>query len=919
MQELQAKREYWQKVEALFHRLLALPLAARQAFLREQCGGNVEMERDAHEILESYEEHERGMSQTAASLPGGMRCGAFELLCKLGEGGMGTVYLARRLGDFEQRAAVKLINGTSASIALQAERFRRERQILAGLEHANIARVLDGGIAVNGQPYLAMEYVEGVRLDHYCETAKISFEERLELFRKICAAVQFAHKQLVIHRDLKPANILVDDRGEPKLLDFGIAKILDAEGGPDKEAATVTGAFLMTPEFASPEQLQGRPCTVASDIYSLGVILYQMLTGKRPYGTPTSTPVEILAAIATREPTRPSLVAPEQRRSGLRGDLDGIILKALAKKPDDRYGSVEQFAEDIRRHREGLPVSAVEGSRLYIARKFVGRHKVAVAAAAVVLMSLIAGLAGTLWQARRAEQQRILAEQRFSDARKLANYLLFPLFESVTPLPGSLPVRANMADQSLLYLDRLAAEKSNDRALQLELAEGYLRLGSILIAPSGGGDSLGNPSRAVESDRKALALLEPLKREEPKNEQINRDLARGYLLSGPAENQLGQAREGIATITRATAIYDQLAASKPRDVDYQMESGRAWQTLMDVAASPGGGFLDYSTKDEVQADGAKAIARFEVALRISPAESAALLGIARVYTTEGGVQLDAAQGLALFQKGLQAFHQLPTAVQSSREGLIEEARLDTSVALAQRRMGKYKDALVTLGRAREILDGFAMTDPRNSTNALRRANVYKTLGETYYYLNKKQKAVDAYRTAIQIYDILITVDPSRISNRLVRAVLEEYVAANLALMGRLAEATPFAKASLIDLRNLAERQDATQQYLDEAAIVLMDTPVLSLRDYAQALRYARRADEISQGKDVIAIGALAQAYANIGNGPRAIETVQRALSIVPGPLPGRPPSESRQNLDNELKGIKILIRTGHLPPGFNDN
>lgn len=918
MQQPRAERDYWQQVEELFHEALALPAAARAAFLRENCNGNAEMEQDTQEILESYEAQEDAISQTAAALGGGMRCGAFELLSKLGEGGMGTVYLARRCGDFEQHAAVKLMNGTPASIALLAERFRQERQILAALEHPNIARVLDGGIAANGQPYLAMEYVNGVRLDRYCEEGKLSLDQRLELFRSICAAVQFAHSHLVVHRDLKPANILVDEHGEPKLLDFGIAKILDADDGPEKEAATLTGGLLMTPEFASPEQLQGKPCTVASDIYSLGVILYQLLTGNRPYGKESSTPAEMLAAVVTREPVRPSLMAPEELRIGLRGDLDGIVLKALAKKPEDRYSSVEQFAEDLRRHMAGLPVSAVEGTRAYIARKFIGRHKVAVAATAFVMLSLVAGIGGTLWQARRAEQQRVLAEQHFSDARKLANYLLFPLFDSVTPLPGSLPVRADMADQSLQYLDRLAAAKSNDPALQLELAEGYLRLGTILIAPSGSGDSLGNPSRALESDRKALALLDPLEKEEPGSERIRRDLARSYLLTGTAQNQLGQVRDGVASITRAVSLFDQLAASNPRDAESQLESGQAWQTLMDVAASPAGGFMDYSTKDTVAADGDRAIARFECALEISPSDNAALLGISRVYTTEGGVQMNPVQGLALFQKGIDAFHRLPASVQSSPEGLIEEARLDTAVALAQQRMGKNKEALIPLGRAREILDGFAAADPKNSTNALRRANVYKTLGAIYYNLNQKQKTVEAYRTAIQILTGLIAVDPSRTSTRLVRAVLEEYTAVILADLGRLSEATPYAKSAIAELRNLADRPDAALQYLDEAAIALMTTPVQSLRDDPRALRYAQRADEISQGKDIITIGYLAHAYANVGDGQKALETVQRALALVPAP-PGQAPSKARKNLEHELEGIRTLIRTGHLPAGFNSD
>jgi serine/threonine protein kinase len=501
---------YWQRVEEIFHQALDVPAEARTAFVRERCGGDAAMEREIQGILTGYEAQDRIGALHSSKPLEGARFGAFEIVRKIGEGGMGAVYLARRHGDFEQRAAIKLMSGTPAAAALMAERFHQERQILAGLEHPNIARVLDGGVTSGGQPYLAMEYVEGVRLDEYCESRSLSIPLRLELFRKICAAVHFAHQHLVIHRDLKPGNILVNEQGEPKLLDFGIAKVLDAPGDTP-ETMTMGASLLLTPQYASPEQVQGLACTVASDVYSLGVILYELLTGTGPYSATASTPAEMIAAVITTEAQRPSVTAPESLKARLRGDLDGIAMKALAKKPDERYGSVEQLSEDVRRHLEGLPVTAVEGTRLYVARKFVRRHRVGVSAAALILLSLIAGLAGTFWQARAADRQRALAEQRFSDARKLANYLLFPLFDAVQPLPGSLPVRADMAGQSLQYLDRLSTAKSNDRALRLELAEGYLRLGTILVAPSGCGDSLvwAAPARRSRATARLWPFLNP--------------------------------------------------------------------------------------------------------------------------------------------------------------------------------------------------------------------------------------------------------------------------------------------------------------------------------------------------------------------------------------------------------------------------
>ena len=849
---------YWQRVEEVFHQALDLPAATRTSFIREHCAGDAAMEREVWGILSGYEAQDRISGEHATGSLDGARFGAFEIVSKIGEGGMGTVYLARRHADFEQRAAIKLIHGTPGAAALMAERFRQERQILAGLEHPNIARLLDGGVTSAGQPYLVMEYVEGVRLDEYCESHGLSISRRLELFRRICAAVHFAHQRLVIHRDLKPGNILVDEQGEPKLLDFGIARVLDTAGSSTQQTLTMGGSLLLTPEYASPEQIQGLPCTVASDVYSLGVILYQSLTGMGPYSATASTPAELIAAVLTKEVQRPSVVAPRNLKAALRGDLDGIAMKALARKPEERYGSVEQLSEDVRRHLNGLPVAAVEGRRLYVARKFVGRHRTAVTAAALVLFSLIAGLAGTLWQARAADRQRVLAEQRFSDARKLANYLLFPLFDAVQPLAGSLPVRGDMAGQSLQYLDRLSTAKSNDPALRKELAGGYLRLATIAQAPSGYGDSLGNPGLAIESAQKSLALLEPLSKEERGNEHIQHDLALGYLVLGDALELRGKSQEGIATLTRATAMYDHLLASKPNDADRLVDAGRAWQTLMDRTASPGGGFFDTAAKYEVLAAGSKAISRFDAALAISPSENRAWFGIEAVYQTESGVEspVDPREGLATIRMGLDAFHRLPASEQSSPAGLGEEARLEASEAWAQQRMGQYKEALAALERPREITDRFAAADPGNSSKVGGRAALYVTLANIHVALKQNSEAIADYLTAIRTYDGLVAIDPSKTSSRMVRAVCEAYVARLLAEKGRASEEETFARAGIQDLENLADRPNATAQYLDEASIALMVTPVLSLRDYPRALRYAKRADEMSHGKEIVAITYL---------------------------------------------------------------
>jgi len=434
--------EQWEKVKDVLAATLDLAPTERADYLDRRCNGDDQLRGEVVRLLER--EHAAGsnfLRQTAlaqaatAVLPEqdnpwiGRRVGAYQIVEQIGQGGMGEVFRAARAdGQYTKEVAIKLVRGGFDSAFIQG-RFLNERQILASLDHPNIARLLDGGTTDGGIPYLVMELIEGERIDTYCDGQKLTVTERLELFRQVCAAVQFAHQRLVIHRDLKPSNILVTKEGVPKLLDFGIAKILD----PGAARAESTLAGPMTPEFASPEQIRGAPITTASDVYSLGVVLYQLLTGRSPYPGNTAQSHELARAICETEPRRPSTAflaaphkakdsaeavselregSPAKLRRRLAGDIDSIALKALRKEPGLRYGSVEQFAEDIRRHLEGLPVTATKGSWSYHAVKFVRRHRAGVAATAVVCLALGVGIEATLHEARIADANRRRAEAR---------------------------------------------------------------------------------------------------------------------------------------------------------------------------------------------------------------------------------------------------------------------------------------------------------------------------------------------------------------------------------------------------------------------------------------------------------------------------------------------------------------------------
>jgi eukaryotic-like serine/threonine-protein kinase len=402
--------ERWKQVEAVFEQALEASPKQRTEFLQQACREDEELRREVESLLDCHARagtfiDQRSLfiavnqnSRDDTILATGQSIGAYRVLRELGRGGMGMVYLAERADQqYKKRAAIKLIKrGMDTDSVLR--HFRNERQILANFDHPNIARLLDGGATENGLPYFVMEYVEGVPIHEYCEAHRLSIAERLKLFREVCAAISYAHRHGVIHRDIKPSNILISSEGVPKLLDFGIAKALQQSDGTEA-TATVTLARAMTPEYASPEQVRGERVTPATDVYSLGVVLYQLLTGQQPYRLKTRTPDEISRAIREQEPTPPSIAAAKRDGSSkdqipnpklLRGDLDKIVLMALRKEPERRYQSVEQLSDDIRRHLEARLVLARKDTVAYRASKFLRRNPALAGAATMCLLLALA-------------------------------------------------------------------------------------------------------------------------------------------------------------------------------------------------------------------------------------------------------------------------------------------------------------------------------------------------------------------------------------------------------------------------------------------------------------------------------------------------------------------------------------------------
>lgn len=536
--------------------------------------------------------------------PSGQRIGNYRLLRELGHGGMGAVYLAKRDdGKFEQKVALKLLKREMNTGSLRRY-FEQEREILASLDHPNIARLLDAGTTDDEIPFIAMEYVDGIPIDEYCMSNGVALRERLELFRTVCGAVEFAHRNLVVHRDLKPSNILVTSDGIPKLLDFGISKML-SKSYDTEVAATITRMGVMTPSYASPEQLNRSSVTTLSDVYSLGVMLYELLSGHKPFGDQTDDLKEIYMSVLEKEPTKPSSMAEKKSRefselvssptavfepadaqnggrkktnvnrvkvtgsnrytipaNSMRGDLDNIILKALRKEPERRYASVAAFSEDVGRYLNGLTVSARPNTLGYRASKFVARNRIQVASGGLLLIALGGGIGATLWQARIAQVERVRAEQRFNDVRSLANSFLYEFGPMMEKIPGTTEAQELLVRRALEYLDGLSSEAGDDKQLKRELADAYEKVGNIQGNPNT--TNIGDIAGALQSYEKSRAIREELFARSPDDKELMSALATINRLMGELYiNGLEQSERASEFFDRALELSEKVVAADP--------------------------------------------------------------------------------------------------------------------------------------------------------------------------------------------------------------------------------------------------------------------------------------------------------------------------------------------------------------------
>jgi non-specific serine/threonine protein kinase/serine/threonine-protein kinase len=901
--------QYFARLDSLFEEAISLPAGERRdAFLKESSAADPELVNHVCRLLERDLIVQEAAQSTAQSLP---RFGAYQARQLIGRGGMGTVYRATREdGEVKLEVAVKSISSPIWSSVLD-ERFRRERQILAQLRHPNIAAFLDGGLGNDGHPFLVMELVAGEPIDTYCDSKHLSIRKRLEIFLEVCAAVDFAHRQLIVHRDIKPSNILVTALGHSKLLDFGLARSLEI-ATPQHDNPTL----FFTPLYSSPEVLRGRPAAVTDDVYSLGVLLYKLLIDSRPFESAGSTPAEIVDSVLHSEPRRASVVLHGKNLSevqavadargdtiaGLRrtleGELDAIALKSVAPSAADRYSSVPELAEDVSRYLEGRAVRASSGGTLYRARKFVSRHKMPVVAVVLVVLALTAGLVATLVEANEARKQRAAAERRFQEAHELTRYMMFELQTSIQKLPGSTPIKADMVKHSLDYLDRIAAEKGTDDALRLETAEGYTELADVLGHPLQ--PNLGRAEQARDIYAKAIAQLEPIVARDPGNQRARRALARARLMLGMSLIFYRQWEKGGKLVDSAAVDLVKLADFSPQDFEMQRAASEALESLGVAISQPDG----YSSggHEDAAIDFKKSIDYANAALRLKPGDPETISQLATSYSRLALLTQndDRPAAAAYFSQAIAALDRLPAEERQTAPMRSRRAQVLLGMAWNLGSMGEFDKSLAAFTESRVTIEQLSAEDPQNRVYPQARANIYRNLGVILDYAGRESDALAADKTAISIYRRMLQGNAANPYYRMELAELEANAALLSARLGRHADAASLSRSGVPVLKETAMRKDASAGELNLAARFLTEKQLPEVCDAPLGLDFAKRANAAAVGKDSVILETLGQAYWINRDRDEAVHSIEQALALLAPTPPGGKPTHARQTYEKTL-------------------
>jgi len=862
----------WEQVENIFLEAADLPRQEQAAFLDHACGDNEGLRREVQSLLDSDrksgERITRAVEDEAQSLFGlspiiGSRLGAYRVVREIGRGGMGAVYLAVRDDDqYQKNVAIKLVKrGMDTSDVLN--RFQHERRILAALDHAYIARLIDAGTSSDSRPFFVMDYVEGQPIDIFCRHRALTLADRCRLFLKVCEAVSHAHRNLVVHRDLKPGNIFVAPDGTPKLLDFGVAKLLAADADPH---LTVTGmqARLLTPQYASPEQVMGRPVNTTTDVYSLGGVFYELLTGSCAQELNSTSPEEIERVICLQEVPPPSATKP-----GVPADLDNIVRMAMRKDPSRRYQSVDQFADDIRRYLSGRPVLARKDSIFYRAGKFVRRNRLMIAAVAVVVASLLGGIVIATSQRRRAER-------RLTQMVDLANRSLFDVHSAIERLPGATDARREIVRTTLAFLENLSADVGRDDNLRLSLATAYWRLADVQGYAHK--PNLGDMKGALAGYKKSAQFLDPLRIRRPNDPDVLRQVVDTYQHMGSVLGEMGDVPAMVRAYENALPAAKLLRKLQPNDVESSQAEGVFYNDLalalqfddpkraneyarMHMALVPEQ-LKKFPGNDDIADEAA-----------VAHATLSALLS----RTGDNAQALKEAKESAAIREGVSArnpndvfrLRLLMIAYGHVGDHLGSPFIVNAGDAVGAR---EYFDKCVVI--ARQIIKA----DPQDRTARFDLANALLRQGAAEVPGGDRAVSLASLRESVEILDSLIKEIPTALRYQRPLTLVHQYMGICLREMGRLDEA-------IVELRRSVQIADAM------LAAHPGDAPAL-----ARLVRGERE---------------MASILAARGDSAAAFSHAQRGLSVAQQNANGPEPALRKKYLADSYFGLASVDRTFH--------
>ena len=876
------------EVEELFLAAADLPGVERDSFLEAHCADPSILAEVRSLLAHDHggDTHLRDSLHAVAASAALRTFGPYRATRLLGAGGMGAVYLAERTdGEIHQQGAIK-VPQISVSPALFLARFRRERQILSQLSHPYIARLLDAGTTEDGVPYLVMEYIEGQPLDSPSGVQDQSIAAHVGLFLKICAGVEHAHQHLIVHRDLKPGNILVTPDGTPKLLDFGIAKVL---GDADPHA---TSTQVLTPAYASPEQVRGQAITTATDVYALGGVLYRLLTGRPPQEVDGKTPAEIQTVICEQEPQKPSALRPE-----LKGDLENILLMALRKEPERRYRTVPQLAADLERWRANLPVSASPDTLAYRGTRFWKRNRLAVAAAVTVCAALIAGAGVAFYQARRADR-------RFQDVRKLANVFVFDVHDRIRNLPGSTEARKVIVATALEYLEKLRPDAAGDPGLLLELAQTYGRIADVQGLPTQ--SNLGDTKGAIRSYSSALEILAALDRAGEPRARL--PLAEVQFHLAMARISAGQEDQALKELSVAGETIRAAARQAPGDKDVL----RAAVNILANAARTffGNSDLERAIRTgEQAAEFAGQLEKIDSSPETREQLASGYRSLATAHMAAGNLEAAVASLRQVVAIRETLARNAPQDSSLQRLLMIAYGTLGDFLGYRPENLGDLPGAVEVLEKAGKIAEWLQRADPADRKARGDVANVRLRLGSVYVDTPGRADAgVRALREAFDIFSQLAVEDPTNTSHHYYLAFIEGRIGEGLAVQGR--------RQAAIERLELARRRAQPLLATHALARDAYTRSTLSLAELTTAVdppKAARLAAEIASqmGKmkytpwnRAVDSGRLAKIFLQLGQRDAAVPWLEKAAQSWRA---AKPPASQQARRAQELRAVEALL------------